>query len=94
MFASTPDSSRISPIAALTTPSMRSRCSSSIAAWTPPNWTKSCGSTMPSTSIRPLGLGGAAGGEAQRDARFRAVVDDDQIGAFRLVVPHARQVLR
>ena len=36
-FASIPDSSRISPIAALTTPSMRSRCSSSIAAWTPPN---------------------------------------------------------
>ena len=28
-----------------------------------------------------VGLGGAAGGEAQRDARLRAVVDDDQIGA-------------
>ena len=29
-----------------------------------------------------IGLGGAAGGEAQRNARFRAVVDDDQVGAF------------
>ena len=36
-----------------------------------------------------VGLGGAAGGEAQRDARFRAVVDDDQIGAFWLG-PHVR----
>ena len=43
---------------------------------------------------RAVGLGGAARGEAQRDARLRAVVDHDQIGAFRLALPHAEQVLR
>ena len=44
----------MSPTDALTTPSMRNLCSSSIAAWTPPNCTKSWGSTIPSTSIRPF----------------------------------------
>src|SRR3954466_12502663 len=29
-------------------------------------------------------LGGPAGSEAERDARFRAVVDDDQVGASRI----------
>ena len=41
-----------------------------------------------------VGLGGAAGGEAERDARLGAVVDDDQIGAFGLAFPHRTQVLR
>ena len=41
-----------------------------------------------------VGLGGAAGGEAQRDARLRAVVDDDQIGALWRSSPMRRQVLR
>ena len=36
-----------------------------------------------------VGLGGAAGGEAQRDARFGAVVDHDQIGALRSRSPMA-----
>ena len=34
-------------------------------------------------------LGGAARGEAQRDARFGAVVDHHQIGAFFRCGPHA-----
>ena len=42
----------------------------------------------------PVGLDRAAGGEAQRNARLGAVVDHDQIGAFRLALPHAEQVLR
>jgi hypothetical protein len=41
-----------------------------------------------------IGLGGAAGGETQRDARFRAVVDDDQIRAKIVLRPHALDVLR
>ena len=36
-----------------------------------------------------VGLGRAPGGEAQRHARFGAVVDDDQIGAFGFVPPFA-----
>ena len=43
---------------------------------------------------RPAGLDRPPRREAQRDARLRAVVDHDQIGAFRLVVPHAAAVLR
>src|SRR6185295_11532895 len=35
-----------------------------------------------------VGLGRAAGGEAQRDRGFGAVVDHHQIGAFRFVGPH------
>ena len=66
---------------------MRSRCSSSIAAWTPPNCTKSCGSTIAQHLDPAVGLGRAAGGEAQRDARLGAVVDHDQIGAFRRSSP-------
>ena len=36
-----------------------------------------------------VGLGGTAGGETQRDARLRAVVDHDQIGAFARLPPCA-----
>ena len=57
------------PIAELTTPSIRWRCSSSMAAWTPPNWTKSCGSTIPSTSMLPPVLA------ARRAAKRRATRD-------------------
>ena len=41
-----------------------------------------------------VGLGRPAGREAKRDARFRAVVDHDQICAFERVFPHRNQVLR
>ena len=49
-----------------TTPSMRRRCSSSIAAWTPPHWTKSCGSTIAEHFDRPSVL--AARRAAKRSA--------------------------
>ena len=42
----------------------------------------------------PFGLARPAGGKAQCDARFGAVVDHHQIGALQLVFPHVLQVLR
>ena len=41
-----------------------------------------------------IGFGGAARGEAQRNARLVAVVDHDQIGAFRCRAPPWQRVLR
>ncbi len=41
-----------------------------------------------------VGLGRAAGGKAQRDARLFAVVDHDQISAFLFVGPHSPKTLR
>ena len=52
---------------AATLASIRRRCSSSIAAWTPPHWTKSCGSTTASTSTAPSVLA------ARRAAKCKAV---------------------
>ena len=43
---------------------------------------------------RAVGLGGAARGEAQRDARFRAVVDHHQIGARHISFPLSAKTLR
>ena len=93
MFASTPISSRISPIA---------RADHALDAQALLFLDRRLDAAELDEVLRlddaehfdpAAGLGRAARGEAQRDARFRAVVDHDQIGAFGLV-PHAKRVLR
>ncbi len=43
---------------------------------------------------QPVGLDRAARREPERNARLRAIVDHDEISAFRLALPHSEQVLR